>query len=153
MAREKSDIITNLEAAPRVLNPVKLVGGDVKVIIAEHVTTIIGIGDTYELCELPAGSRVLAQTNLFVEGNAAATAKLSLGITADHGQSLDVDKYITAVAVAADPDEFQLVDTPGVYLDNGSKNNATTNIERIAVKNSVAAFTVGTKIRLELYYV
>lgn len=98
-----SNLITNFEASPQVMNPVYKLHGRKRVAMDsfEVATTDLDAADIIHLCPIPTGAAVtsikLASDDL--DSNGTPTLAFDVGLYESDGTVVDIDYYATAITL------------------------------------------------------
>ena len=101
MATTKSNLITNLDAVPAVMNEVGKSGGRIRIAQDdfEVATGNFQANDIVHLCRLPSNARIL-QFKLYVDA-AGGSCTTHAGLYTTAGAVVDIDFFATAVDISS----------------------------------------------------
>lgn len=158
MAIVKSTQATAVDASPRQELSVKESRGRVRTVRFDYTQVGAGgIGDQIELCDLPAGARILAGLSYIRFSASTATATASLGTRAHTNAQ-------TGAAIAENATRFwnasTSIATAGRYIlgdANGSQfvddKDTILGTARVFLTDAVAALANGTRVSGEIAFI
>jgi hypothetical protein len=156
---QKSDLLTNLAAVPVVLNDLDKAGGSVHSKVFSF--TQVGAGDagsTADLCDIPAGARVLEEISFVKHSAFGAAAILDIGFktyTKADGTSVTgvADKFLDGADVAASGTKYLGTGTNAAPVSYKVDEAVKEGFVTVQAKETTAGIPNGATIDGILFYV
>src|SRR5258708_2410328 len=157
MATTKSVQATNVDATPRVELSVKQSRGRVRTVRFDYTQIALGsIADEIELCDLPAGARILAGLSYLRLGVGTASETISIGtrahVNAQTGAAVaqNASRFAAAVAANATPSFQTFAAIAGAMADD---QDTVLGTARVYVTVAGAGAAAGQKFTGEIAFI